>query len=58
MMMESRLANSKRIALIKKSSNVKALEELVYEDSDFEIVKAARQRLKELPKSVKYLNKL
>jgi len=57
-MKDEKLRFDKRIKLIEKSSNVKALEDLIFNSDNFDIVKAARKRIKELPKSVKYLEKV
>lgn len=55
---EARLNDRKRIDLIKKATNIEVLKHIIFTDNNFEVVKAARQRLKEIPNSIKLISEL
>jgi len=58
LLLEEGLRSDKRIELINESNNAKVLEHLVFSSNDFDIVKAARERLMAIPKSIKFVNKV
>ena len=53
---EENLSSSDRIQLIESCNNPKLLQELLLEEENFEVVKAVRKRIKNMPQSIDFIN--